>query len=142
MQQPIVIDFEFNSQGVWILVQNISAFPITSFTAVFSANIWGVPVNPAVDPNASTTRIINNVPTLFYTNRKVVSSYSVFTACKYMPPGKRFLLYVENELVFNKINPPSVIIAVTCTDSEGKAYNYTITHNFDMYKQMNHIINP
>ncbi len=141
MQQPIVIDFDFNNQGVWIVVQNISASTITSLIAAFSANIWGIPIKPGIDPNASSTQIINNVPTLIYSNRELVSGYPVFKECKYIPPGKQFLLYVENEPVFNKINPASVNITVACTDSDGKAYNYTINHNFDMYKQMTHIIN-
>ena len=119
MVQPLTIDFELRTDGFWIIVQNISNEPLSSFTAEFSLPILGLPIRG----NAAGART-------------VVSGYELFTGCQYIVPGKRFEFFVENELIFFQINPAEFTIAVTTIDTNGLGAQYTIAHNLNIYKQL------
>jgi hypothetical protein len=100
-----VIDFDININGVWLVIKNISAAPIVTLTVNFSTPIYGV--YDRIKPNERTT----------------VSAFDVFTKCQYLAPGKELRTFVESDLMFFKINPSTVSIAINCQDSEGAKYS-------------------
>jgi len=119
LEQPLTIDFELRADGFWMVVQNISAVPLASFTAAFSLPIFGLPIRG----NATGARI-------------VVSDYELFTSCQYLVPGKKFEFFVENELIFFQINPAEFKIAISTIDASGQGAQYTIAHNLNIYTQL------
>jgi hypothetical protein len=108
----IVFDFEYKDGLLFIILENIGYAPAYGLSVKFDKKVIG------------------------HLDRQI-DAMNVFTALAYMPPGKKFQIFVDSfKSYLAKEQPLIVNISLRYSDKFHRSHSESIMHNLSIYKDL------
>ncbi len=112
-QPNVIIDFEIDSELVFIAIKNLSNYPAFNVKIKPSQRIMGLE------------------------GKRNITELSIFNEIKYLAPYKEIKVFIDAyHSFFEHLERTEIAFDLYYTDEEGEAFNKRIIHDLNIYKDL------